>query len=104
MADHIAISPGELDISAGVATALAAELAAPVGAALSATAAASGQLAGWSIAGGLGQVGTGWAAPLGAVRQRLTDTATHLRANASAYARNERAVAGVWSMMRGAAK
>ncbi|MEU6234362.1 hypothetical protein [Kitasatospora sp. NPDC047058] len=85
-----------------MASTLAEELASPVQNALSSATTASGQLVGWSIAGGLGQLGSGWATPLGTLRQRLTDTATNLRSNAAAHAHNEQAIAGAWSQAQGA--
>ncbi|MFE7563680.1 hypothetical protein [Kitasatospora sp. NPDC057500] len=101
MAD-VAINPGELTASANVAGALAQEFASPVQTALTVTTTASGQLAGWSIAGGLRQLGNGWTAPLGALRQRLTDTAANLHANAASHSNNEQAVAGAWNQAQGA--
>ncbi|MFF2040124.1 hypothetical protein ACFVVX_06850 [Kitasatospora sp. NPDC058170] len=86
----------ELRDSAGVSQALGEEFATPITAALTAAKTASGQLAGWSVAGALDQLGTGWAAPLDQVRQRLASTATKLVANADAHDRNEQAIAGAW--------
>ncbi|MFJ9951241.1 hypothetical protein [Kitasatospora sp. NPDC091207] len=97
MADDVAISPGELDASANVASVLAEELAGPIRTALTAATTTAGQLAGWSVAGGLGHLGSGWSAPLGTLRQRLTDTAANLHANAAAHTRNEQAIAGAWN-------
>ncbi|MGY0461086.1 hypothetical protein ACW14Y_12615 [Kitasatospora sp. cg17-2] len=96
MAD-VRVSTGELDASANLAGTLAQEFESPVRTALTATTAASGRLTGWSIAGGLQQLGADWAAPLAAVRQRIADTSTKLRANAAAHANTEQAVAGTWS-------
>ncbi|GAA1390265.1 hypothetical protein GCM10009639_18780 [Kitasatospora putterlickiae] len=101
MAD-VDISTGELNASANLASTLAQEFASPVQTALTSATTTSGQLAGWSIAGGLRQLGNGWAAPLGALRQRLTDTAANLHANATSHANNEQAVAGAWSAPQGA--
>ncbi|MFJ2776551.1 MULTISPECIES: hypothetical protein [unclassified Kitasatospora] len=94
MAD-IKVGP-ELRQSAGVARALGEELAEPVRAALTSAATASGQLAGWSVAGALEQLGKGWATPLGQVRQRLAATAGKLETNAESHQQNERAIAGGW--------
>ncbi|MER6400536.1 hypothetical protein ABT263_31510 [Kitasatospora sp. NPDC001603] len=102
MADDVAISPSELDTSANVAAVLAEELTEPSRTALTAATTASGQLAGWSVASGLGLLGSGWAGPLGTLRQRLTDTAANLHANAAAHLHNEQAVAGAWSATQGA--
>ncbi|MER6363305.1 hypothetical protein [Kitasatospora sp. NPDC001527] len=101
MAD-VTINTGELSASANLASALAQEFAKPVQTALTAATTASGQLAGWSIAGGLRQLGNDWAAPLGALRQRLADTAANLHANAASHASNEQAVARAWSAPQGA--
>ncbi|MEV7783185.1 hypothetical protein [Kitasatospora sp. NPDC088351] len=101
MAD-VSVVPQELHASAQVAKSLAEELAKPVQAALAAATAASGQLAGWSVAGGLGQLGSGWAAPLAALGQRIAATGANLDASAEAHSHNEQAVAGSWSQAQGA--
>ncbi|TYC66270.1 hypothetical protein EH183_43255 [Streptomyces sp. CB01881] len=85
-----------------MAKALAEEFAKPVQTALTSATTTSGQLAGWSVAGGLGQLGSSWAAPLAALQQRITATATNLDANADAHSHNEQAVAGAWSQQQGA--
>ncbi|MER6300419.1 hypothetical protein ABT247_12715 [Kitasatospora sp. NPDC001539] len=57
----------------------------------------SGQLTGWSIAGGLSQLGNGWSQPLTNLQQRLASTSTNLNANAASHEHNDRAVAGAWA-------
>ncbi|UKZ03872.1 hypothetical protein BOQ63_007310 (plasmid) [Streptomyces viridifaciens] len=64
----------------------------------------SGQLTGWSIAGGLAQLGTGWSKPLGDLQQRLVNTATNLEANAAAHEHKDQAVASAWAVAPQAAK
>ncbi|MFE2728408.1 hypothetical protein [Kitasatospora sp. NPDC059327] len=87
----------ELHASAQVVRGLAEELGTPVQAALTSAATTSGQLAGWSVAAGVGQLGSGWSAPLAALQQRIAATGTNLDANADAHGHNEQAVAGGWS-------
>ncbi|MBD0670116.1 hypothetical protein [Streptomyces sp. CBMA156] len=98
MSDRIAIQTADLWASAGIAKTLSDELDKPVQAALNTSTTVSTQLTGWSISGGLGQLGTGWAKPLGDLRQRLADTATNLNANASAHEHRDQAVAGGWAV------
>ncbi|MFB7471372.1 hypothetical protein [Kitasatospora sp. NPDC056184] len=87
----------ELHASAQVAKGLAEELGTPVQTALTSATAVSGQLAGWSVAGALGQLGSSWSAPLAALQQRIAATGTNLDANAAAHSHGEQATAGVWS-------
>ncbi|MFE7563306.1 hypothetical protein [Kitasatospora sp. NPDC057500] len=87
----------ELHASAQVAKGLAEELGAPVKAALTSATTVSGQLAGWSVAGALGHLGSSWSAPLAALQQRIVATGTNLDANAASHNQNEQAAAGVWS-------
>ncbi|MFE4360422.1 hypothetical protein [Kitasatospora sp. NPDC056800] len=94
---RVVVQPADLQASAGIAKALGEELGTPVQNAVTASETVSGQLAGWSIAGGLAQLGTGWSKPLGDLRQRLADTAANLNANAAAHEHNDRAVAGAWA-------
>ncbi len=100
----IAIQPADLRASAGIARALSEDLDKPVQAALTTSTTVSTQLTGWSISGGLGQLGTGWAKPLGDLRQRLVDTATNLNANASAHEHSDQAIAGGWAVPQQGAK
>ncbi|MET8543735.1 hypothetical protein ABZW03_24240 [Kitasatospora sp. NPDC004799] len=93
----IVVTPTDLRASAGIAKALSDELDKPVQAALNTSTTVSAQLTGWSISGGLGQLGTGWAKPLGDLRQRLVDTSTNLNANATAHEQREQAIAGGWA-------
>ncbi|AUY50683.1 hypothetical protein [Streptomyces sp. CB01881] len=101
-AGKVVIQPADLRASAGIVKSLGEELGAPVQNAVNTSTTASGQLTGWSIAGGLGQLGSGWAKPLGALRQRLADTASNLNANADAHAHNDQAVAGGWAAQQAA--
>lgn len=96
MAD-VKVVPQELHASAQVAKGLAEELGKPVQAALASASTTGGQLAGWSICGGLGQLGSSWSAPLAALQQRIVATGTNLDANADAHSHNEQAVTGAWS-------
>ncbi|AUY53642.1 hypothetical protein C2142_37885 [Streptomyces sp. CB01881] len=91
------IQMADLRASAGIAKGLGEELDAPVRSATTTSETVAGQLTGWSIAGGLGQLGNGWSKPLADLRQRLADTAANLNANAAAHEHNERAVAGAWA-------
>ncbi|MER5353381.1 hypothetical protein ABT093_23980 [Kitasatospora sp. NPDC002551] len=95
MAD-VNVVPQELHASAQVAKGLAEELGAPVQAALTSATTVSGQLAGWSVAGGLGHLGSSWSAPLAALQQRIVATGTNLDANAAAHGHTEQVTAGVW--------
>ncbi|WP_405007857.1 hypothetical protein OHV13_30700 [Kitasatospora purpeofusca] len=92
--DKVVVKPADLRASGGVARGLGEELKAPVQNALTTSETVAGQLTGWSIAGGLGQLGTGWSKPLADLRQRFADTAANLDANAAAHEATERAVAG----------
>lgn len=96
------VAPTDLRASAGLAGTLSEELDSPIRNAVETSSTVSGRLAGWSIANGLGQLGTGWAAPLGTLKQRLADTATSLNANADAHTRNEQATADGWSAKKDA--
>ncbi|MFJ4672741.1 hypothetical protein [Kitasatospora purpeofusca] len=91
---RVVVKAADLRASAGIAKGLGEELKAPVQNAVTTSESVAGQLTGWSIAGGLGQLGSGWAKPLADVRQRLADTAANLDANAAAHENTERAVAG----------
>ncbi|MDH6703544.1 hypothetical protein P3T27_000225 [Kitasatospora sp. MAA19] len=102
MADTVTVDPQALIASSGVAKNLAEEVAKPVKDALTSATTASGQLAGWSIAQGLGKIGSDWTAPLDALRKRLSDTSANLQANADAHAHNEQATAGAWSQQKAA--
>ncbi|MFJ9844589.1 hypothetical protein ACIRYZ_29895 [Kitasatospora sp. NPDC101155] len=102
MADTVTVDPQALTASSGVAKNLAEEAAKPVQDALSSATTASGQLTGWSIAAGLGKLGSDWAAPLDALRKRLTDTSANLQTNADAHTHNEQATAGAWSQQKAA--
>ncbi|MFF2956779.1 hypothetical protein ACFVVU_36240 [Kitasatospora sp. NPDC057965] len=86
----------ELHASAQVAKGLAEELRAPVQAALTSATTVSGQLAGWSVAGPLGHLGSSWSAPLAALQQRIVATGTNLDANSAAHSDTDQAAAGVW--------
>ncbi|MFJ4793759.1 hypothetical protein [Kitasatospora purpeofusca] len=98
MADNVngkvVVRPADLRASGGVARGLGEELKAPVQNAVTTSETVAGQLTGWSIAGGLGQLGTGWSKPLADLRQRFADTAANLDANAAAHEGTERAIAG----------
>ncbi|SOB84403.1 hypothetical protein [Streptomyces sp. 1331.2] len=94
----VAIQPTDLRASAGIAKSLGEELGPPVQNAVNTSETVSGQLAGWSIAGGLSQLGTGWSKPLGDLHQRLADTAANLNANATAHEHKDRAIAGAWAV------
>ncbi|WP_030395549.1 hypothetical protein [Kitasatospora purpeofusca] len=96
MADVKVVVQG-LHASAQVAKGLAEELRTPVQAALTSATTTSGQLVGWSIAAGLGQLGSSWSAPLSALQQRIVATGSNLDANATAHNQNELTAAGVWS-------
>ncbi|MFF0413403.1 hypothetical protein ACFYUY_23565 [Kitasatospora sp. NPDC004745] len=108
MADNttgkVVIKPADLRASAGVAKTLAEEFGTPIQDAVNTSATVSGQLTGWSIAGGLAQLGTDWSKPLGELRQRLVSTATNLEANAAAHEHTDQAVAGAWAVAPQAAK
>lgn len=93
----VVIQPTDLRASAGIAKSLGEELGTPIQNAVNTGSTASGQLTGWSIAGGLSQLGTSWSQPLGDLQQRLASTATNLNANAAAHEHNDRAVAGAWA-------
>lgn len=101
MADNVTgkvvVRQADLQASAGIAKGLGEELGAPVQNAVTTSETVSGQLTGWSISGGLAQLGTGWSKPLGDLRQRLADTAANLNANAAAHEHNDRAIAGAWA-------
>ncbi|MFF8772479.1 hypothetical protein [Kitasatospora sp. NPDC015120] len=98
MADNVtgtvAVKAADLRASADIANGLGEELDAPVRSAVTTSESVAGQLTGWSIAGGLGQLGRGWSKPLAGMRQRFADTAANLNANAAAHEQTERAVAG----------
>ncbi|MFI2611652.1 hypothetical protein [Kitasatospora sp. NPDC018619] len=94
---RIVVQPTDLRASAGIAKALSDELDKPVQSALTTSTTVSTRLTGWSISAGLGQLGTGWAKPLGDLRQRLVDTASNLNANAAAHEHREQAIAGSWA-------
>ncbi|MFF2957274.1 hypothetical protein ACFVVU_38810 [Kitasatospora sp. NPDC057965] len=91
---NVVVKAADLRASAGIAKGLGEELDAPVRIAVTTSETVAGQLTGWSIAGGLGQLGSGWSKPLADLRRRLADTATNLDANAAAHEATERAVAG----------
>ncbi|MER5354523.1 hypothetical protein ABT093_29855 [Kitasatospora sp. NPDC002551] len=98
MADNatakVVVKSADLQASAGIAKGLGEGLGAPVQNAVTTSETVAGQLTGWSIAGGLAQLGSGWSKPLADLRQRLADTAANLNANAAAHEHNERAIAG----------
>ncbi|MFH9354047.1 hypothetical protein [Kitasatospora sp. NPDC017646] len=108
MADNttgkVVVKPADLRASAGIAKTLGEEFSAPIQNAVNTSATVSGQLTGWSIAGGLAQLGTGWSKPLGDLQQRLVNTATNLEANAAAHEHKDQAVAGAWAVAPQAAK
>ncbi|MFJ9609675.1 hypothetical protein ACIRS1_25370 [Kitasatospora sp. NPDC101176] len=108
MADHttgkVVIKPADLRASAGVVKTLGEEFGAPIQNAVNTSATVSGQLTGWSIAGGLAQLGTDWSKPLGDLQQRLANTATNLEANATAHEHNDQAAAGAWALIPQVAK
>ncbi|MEV0194116.1 hypothetical protein AB0I39_37045 [Kitasatospora purpeofusca] len=87
----------ELRASAQVAKGLAEEFGAPLQPALTSATTVSGQLVGWSVAVGLGHLGTSWSAPLATLQQRIASTGTNLDANAAAHSHDEQATADVWS-------
>ncbi|MFF2751853.1 hypothetical protein ACFVVA_40755 [Kitasatospora sp. NPDC058048] len=96
---RIVVQPADLRASAGIAKGLGEELGAPVQNAVTTSETVSGQLVGWSVAGGLAQLGSGWSKPLGDLRQRLADTAANLDANATAHEHKDRAIAGAWAVV-----
>ncbi|WP_030247063.1 hypothetical protein [Streptomyces sp. NRRL S-350] len=100
----VIVKPADLRASAGIAKSLGEEFGTPVQNALNTSSTVAGQLTGWSIAGGLGQLGTGWSQPLGVLQQRLASTATNLNANAAAHEHNDSAVAGAWATPQKAPK
>ncbi|MFJ8433920.1 hypothetical protein ACIQ9P_21730 [Kitasatospora sp. NPDC094019] len=108
MADNVmgkvAVQPTDLRASAGVAKGLGAELGTPVQQAVTTSETVAGQLAGWSIAGGLGQLGSGWSKPLGDLRQRLADTSANLEANAAAHQHADHGIAGALTVAPQGAK
>ncbi|KJS55392.1 hypothetical protein [Streptomyces rubellomurinus] len=104
MADQVTVDPQALTASSGVAKTLAEEVDQPVKDALTSATTAAGQLTGWSIAAGLGKLGTDWKAPLDALKKRLTDTGTNLQASATAHAHNEQATADAWKQPQKAAQ
>jgi uncharacterized protein YukE len=90
----IAVQPGELRASAGVARSIGEDYGPPCRTAVNAASGAAEVFVGWSIAGGLRQLADGWGPALTTLQKRLDDTATNLESTAREYEQTENTIAG----------
>ncbi|MFE3106852.1 hypothetical protein [Kitasatospora indigofera] len=90
------VNVDEMRASAGLVRSIGDDLAGPVDTAVKGASSAAGLLAGWSLAGGLEQLASGWGGPLAALRQRLADTGANLEATAQNHQWNDQSIADTW--------